>query len=258
MKTRNRFVAGALVCALAAPALAESGEGAQALASTRDTLAKWVETQQILSKEKRDWQLGREVLEQRIELLSNEISALETKVAAGRAAIAEADHERSDLARRDGALKSSTQNAAAKISALETGTLALLRAAPPVLAERVAPLRQRIPRDAARTTLSLAERWQNVIGILNEVNKFDREITVISEVRELPGGGTAEVKSLYLGLGQAYYVTPAGDAAGTGRPGPDGFEWTAADVLAGEISRAIAILHNEDVPAYVPLPVEIR
>ena len=72
------------------------------------------------------------------------------------------------------------------------------------------------------------------------------------------GGSTAEVKALYIGLGQAYYVTPTGDAAGVGQPTPDGWKWTPANDLAPEISRAIAILQNEEVPAFVPLPVTIE
>ena len=69
---------------------------------------------------------------------------------------------------------------------------------------------------------------------------------------------TAEVRALYIGLGQGYYVTVSGEAAGIGYPTPEGWRWTPQDGLADEISRAIAILQSEDVPAYVPLSVEIR
>jgi hypothetical protein len=122
----------------------------------------------------------------------------------------------------------------------------------------VAPLSQRMPDDPANTEVSLSERFQNVIGILNEVNKFNRDITVTNELRELPGGSMAEVTVVYLGLGQAYYVTSGGDGAGVGRPAADGWEWTAANHLAPEIFRTVEILKNAQPPAFVPLPVEIR
>jgi hypothetical protein len=126
------------------------------------------------------------------------------------------------------------------------------------LRQRVAPLSERLPDDSDRTEASLSQRFQNVIGILNEVNKFNRDITVTSELRTLSDGTVAEVQALYLGLGQAYYVTVDGSAAGVGRPGPEGWDWSSADEFAESISRAIAILRNEEVPAYVPVPVQIR
>jgi len=50
-------VAAALVC----HSYAQESAGDE-LESARATLAQWVETQQMISKEKEDWQLAREVL----------------------------------------------------------------------------------------------------------------------------------------------------------------------------------------------------
>jgi hypothetical protein len=58
---------------------------------------------------------------------------------------------------------------------------------------------------------------------LNEVNKFNREITVSSEVLTLSGGASAEVTALYVGIGKAYYVSRNGSAAGIGTASPDGW-----------------------------------
>jgi hypothetical protein len=235
-----------------------SADSTDDLQSTRETLAKWVETQQIISQEKQDWQLGKEVLEQRIELIEGEIALLEEKVAEIGESLAEADKERSKLLVEDKAYKSAAEGLNEVIGPLESKTLHLLGGLPDPIRDHVRPLSVRIPEEGAATKLTLGERFQNIIGILNEINKFNRDITVTSEIRALPGGGTAEVKALYIGLGQAYYVTPGGDAAGIGRPAADGWHWQPADELASEIQRAIAILQNEEVPAYVPLPVTIE
>jgi hypothetical protein len=144
------------------------------------------------------------------------------------------------------------------VGTLERKTLILTETLPGPIRERVKPLSQRIPADPAATELSLSQRFQNVIGILNEVNKFNSDITVTSEVLTLSDGTTAEVKALYVGLGQAYYVAASGNAAGVGHPTESGWEWTSADHLAPEVGRAVAILENAQVPAFVPLPVEIR
>jgi hypothetical protein len=249
----------ALAVVAVMPAVSEEPPAdAERLGSARETLAKWVETQQIISKEKKDWQVGKEMLEQRISLLKGEVAALGDKSAETRENITEADRNRMELISENNALKAGTSTLQRVIGPMETKVRSLLKSLPDPVRERVAPLAHRIPENSASTDLSLSERYQNVIGILNEVNKFNRDVTVTSEVRTLPGGTTAEVKALYLGLGQAYYVTASGDGAGFGRPTPDGWEWTPANELAPKIARVIAILQNQDVPAYVPLPVEIR
>jgi hypothetical protein len=252
------MTAGALLgVASHAQSDAASSSGDQ-LQSTRDTLARWVETQQIISKEKKDWQLGREVLSQRISLIESEINTLNERTEETRGHITEADKKRQELIDENAALKAASTSMVDVIASLEEKTRGLLAVLPRPIVERVEPLSQRIPSKPAETGLSLSERFQNVIGVLNEVNKFNRDITVATEVREMPDGVSAEVETIYFGLGQAYYVTASGDGAGVGRPSETGWAWSEADHLAERVIQAIAIVKNEQVPAYVSLPVEIR
>jgi gas vesicle protein len=252
------------MCAVTAVAAALGGHShaqesaAGELESARATLAQWVETQQMISKEKEDWQLAREVLQQRIELLLDEISSLREKIENTRESIASAEDRKAELAEQKRELKAASGTLESTIVSLEQRVRQLLPRLPRPIADKIAPLADRLPEDSADTAKSLSERYQNVVGILNSVNKFNREITLANEVRPLPDGNKAEVQTLYLGLGQAYYVSLNGKRAGVGRPGEDGWNWVAANRLAGEISHVIEILQNERVPAYVPLPAEIR
>lgn len=248
----------ALVLAFGAATAAAAQSDPASLAGARDTLAKWVETQQILSKEKRDWQTGREVLTQRIQLVNGEIAALETRIAETRASMGESERKRFETLERNGALKTATGALAESIGTVEDKTRRLVATFPEPLRAKVAPLVSRMPAPGAATPASLGERWQNVVGILNEANKFQRDVVVASEIRDLPGGSRAEVQTVYLGLAQAFYVTASGDAAGVGRPGAEGWTWTAANELAPDVTRVLKILRNESVPAFVPVPVEIR
>ena len=146
------------------------------------------------------------------------------------------------------------------VNALEERVRALLPRLPPPLRDRVKPLSQRLP-DPEKSTeikLSLSERFQNIVGILNEVNKFDREITTTSEIRSLPDGSSAEATALYFGIGQAYYASNTGNVAGTGTSSEKGWIWRPANDAAGRIAEAIAILKNEKVAAFVQLPVDIQ
>src|SRR5258706_16281119 len=85
-------------------------------------------------------------------------------------------------------------------------------------------LYQRIPENTGKTRVSAAERFQNVIGILNEVNTTNSDLTKSFEVHTLADGKPSEVRALYVGLTQAFYVS-AGGEAGIGRPTADGWKW---------------------------------
>ncbi|MCI0536584.1 MAG: hypothetical protein L0Z50_15295, partial [Verrucomicrobiales bacterium] len=52
-------------------------EEANSLGETRETLTKWVETRQLLSRTKTDWQADKETLEQSIKLFERELQSVE-------------------------------------------------------------------------------------------------------------------------------------------------------------------------------------
>ncbi|MDQ7008354.1 MAG: DUF3450 family protein [Acidobacteriota bacterium] len=259
MNIRDRIailVTAALVPAAAAAPPADGGRTTD-LEETRARLAKWVETQQVIAREKRDWKLGKEVLTERISILERQIAALDQKIEEAEKDLAEVAGKERELAARERELDRASVTLARRIPALEKATRALLDRLPDPLREKVSVLSRRLPRPGGARELSPAERYQNVIGILNEVNKFQREINLVSEIRELPSGKRAEVQTVYAGLGQAWYVTRDGSHAGLGRSGPDGWRWIAADPIAPQVTRLVKILENEEAPAYVPLPVTI-
>jgi chaperonin cofactor prefoldin len=259
MRTIGRFHARMGALLLAGAAASHAQEPAQPnLQSSRDTVAKWVETQQILAREKKDWQDGKEILERRVELLESEIRSLETKLEESRSTLGEADRRRYEVVSEGESLRVATAALAERVERLEGKVRTLLSRSPEPLRNRVAPLSQRLPAPGTATTLSLGERYQNAIGVLNEVNKFQRDVTVASEIRTLSDGARVEVQALYLGLAQGYYVTADGSAAGVGVPTDEGWDWTQSNDLAPAVQQAISILQNESVPAYVPLPVTLR
>lgn len=226
--------------------------------NTRAALEKWVETRRIISKEKHDFELGREMLTERIELVQREIESLRVKIGEAEKSITEADKKRAELLDENEKLKEASASLSGTVIKLEARTKEILKRLPDPIRERVKPLSQRFPENPAETKLSLGERFQNIVGVLNEVNKFNREITVTSEVRKLPDGTSAEVTALYIGIGQAYYVNGKGDVAGIGTASPEGRVWTPANKAAAGIARAIAILKNETAAAFVQLPIEIQ
>jgi FtsZ-binding cell division protein ZapB len=268
-------------CALLATGLplpAQSGAGApdRAAAQARTAeqvdgalavLDKWVENRRLIEKEKRDWALGRELLRERIDLIQREIEGLRARIAEADQSIAEADRKRAELLAENEHLKSGTAALGEQAQQFEAGLRALLPRLPEPLLARVQMLSQRLPAPPAEPAKDgappakvpeLGDRWLTIVGLLNECDKFQREIVQTSEVRKLGDGTSAEVTTIYLGLARAYYVTADRRAAGVGRPTADGWVWTPLNDAGPAIADAIAIFENKQVARYVPLPVRVE
>jgi FtsZ-binding cell division protein ZapB len=226
--------------------------------NVRTTLEKWIGTRRLISKEKQDWALGKEMLNEQIKLVQREITSLSEKITKAQESITDADKKRLELEAENNKFKDASVTLKTILEKLEARTLALNKRLPDPIRERIKPLSQRLPEDPNETKLSFAQRFQNVIGVLNEVNKFNREITVTSEVRTLADGNVAEVTAIYIGLGQAYYIGANGTVAGVGRPSQDDWIWESANEVADKIADAVAILKNEKVAGFIPLPVKVQ
>jgi hypothetical protein len=254
------FVLAVLVCGqtlLTAQAGAGAADKSPSLEETRLTMGKWIETQQIIAKERKDWQQGKEILLGRLELVKKEVSTLADKIKLASASVAEAGKRRGELQAEQDQLKAAGARLTEIICGLESEVRKMSKSIPEPIRARLQPLYLRVPDDPAKTRASTAERFQNVLGILNELNKANNEISVSYEVRTLADGKPAEVRVMYLGLAQAYYVSANGEA-GIGRPTLEGWVWTPSRAVSADVLMALEILQGKQSPAFVPLPVKIQ
>jgi transposase-like protein len=229
---------------------------AEELDITREALSKWVETRKLISEEKQKWELEREVLGDRIDLVRAERDSLSKKIHETQSLITDADKKREDLVKENDALKNASATLINRIFTLEQDVLAVLPTLPEPVQDRIKPLSQRIPK-TEETDLALSERYQNVIGIVNELNKGAGEITVVSEIKKLGDGTTAEVQTLYVGYACAYACNNNADKAFIGRPTAEGWVWEQNDAIAQQVADSISILKNEKVAEFIPLPVNV-
>jgi chromosome segregation ATPase len=249
--------------ALASATAAQQSDGSDEAAvgaridSTREILDRWVETRRIISEEVREWALGKEILESRVDVVKRDLDTAKERVVETEKSITDADRKRAELVGQSETLKSASAELAATAALLEARVKDLVRRLPDPIREKIRPLSQRLPEDSAKSELSIAVRFQNLVGIVNEVNKFAREITMTSEIRKLADGSSAEVTVVYLGISQAYYAGSAGKIAGFGTSGADGWTWTVANDMAPQVSKLIAILKNESPAEFVPLPLKV-
>lgn len=234
------------------------GATARRVEDTRVALAQWAQTERLISKERKDWALGKELLADRIDLVKREISALRDRVAEAEKSITSADTKKSELVEASERLKRASAGLAATVSKLEARTKQLLERLPDPIREKVKPLSQRIPEDPAETEQGLGKRFESVIGVLNEINKFNGQITKRTEVRTLDDGAVVEVTAIYVGIGQGYFVNARSDIAGVGTSTPDGWVWIRRDAAAKAVAKVVAILDSEAPAEFVKLPLELK
>jgi hypothetical protein len=224
----------------------------------RSTLEKWVETRQLISRTKSDWQSDKEMLEQTCQLLERELKELGEQSAKLSTNHLQVEKER---AQAEATLASSeeTLDQARQFAAdFEAQVRIVVPQFPGPLQELLRPLLDRLPSDPASTKMAPTERMQVIVGILSELDKFNSAVSVFSEKRRDPKGEELAVETVYVGLGAAYFVSDSGKFAGTGMPGPNGWEWTSAPEIGPLVKEVVRIYRNERPARFVSLPAVIR
>ncbi len=228
------------------------------LAQTRSQLKEWVETRQIISQEKADWITEDAILTDTESLLTAELERLTAALKDVNASATAADEDRSELAAKKETLSAASAVVDGSIGALETELKAIIPTLPAPLVEKIKPLIRRLPDDPNNTKMSLGERVQNIVGILSQADKFNTTITQTSESREIEGGKLVEVRTLYWGLGQAYYVDAAAEYAGIGYPTATGWEWPRIEGAGLEIKRLLDVYEGTEEIQFISVPARIK
>ncbi len=233
------------------------------LGLSRELLNKYYETRKLLGKEQADWKLGQEVLKSRVELLESQFTELTTKTEEENKQITTADTEREKLEAEAAELLAIQENQLGTVEKMEARVRALWKMLPLTLQAKLQPQYDGMPdplKKADEIKATSAERFLKVLAILNEVNKFHADIHVVNERRKLKDSREVEVRTIYFGLGAAYFAgtDETADIAGMGAPGPEGWIWKETPEFAAAIDTLIGMNKGEKVAGFVPLPVEIR
>lgn len=242
------------------PLLAQAGsaeQNAETIKQSRETLAQWIETQRIISQEESSWKTSKLTLEGRVALVQQELDGYTGRIARSNKDVTAEDTRKATLQRELDSAKAAPVALTEAAGQLEAKVRALKGVLPDPVFKKVEALYQRIPDDPKTTKVSLAERFQNILGILNEADKANNDMIVLSEVREVAGAKPTEVETVYVGLAQAYFVNSDRDFAGVGRPVNGKWEWKRMDEIAGEVAEVLAVMSTKSKPKFVHLPARI-
>jgi hypothetical protein len=226
----------------------------------RTALEQWLETRRVESRERADWAVERELLTDSDRFLREERERLQALLDELEERQDATETERLELSTEREALDATTAIIETALPALEKQLLRLAGGFPSPLHDQVSPLLRRIPTDDRQSRLGVAERLQNIVGILGEADKFNGTLTLTREIREEADSGIppGEVRTLYIGMSMAYFIDGSGRRAGMGFPGPDGWEWQATDAHAAAIRDLIDDYEGSGNIRLVRLPAKLR
>lgn len=256
MKTVISLIAAMAMILAPAGLLAQAADPSP-LDESLSKLSEWVQVRSLISEEKADWEIEKLTIEDIIVVFEKEISELDEQIKAAEEVTSQADEKRLGLLEERDALRDVAAEVAKVVAGQERAMKLMLPRLPEPLLQEIKPLVDRLPKDPDDTTLSLSQRMQNLVGILAQVDKFNGTVDLVVELREFGGDNLLEVKTLYFGLGAAYYVDGSGQHAGIGTPGDDGWVWEERPDLIPLITELVGYYEGVGEPAYVTLPVNI-
>jgi gas vesicle protein len=223
----------------------------------RTNLKKWLETRQLISQEEKKWKEQKQLLQDRVDLMKSQITKIEDKIEKAKKDLESTQEKKEKLQKERDTVQASLSVFENSVEGMEVSTLRLVKQLPSPVKKKVEMFSQEIPEKGEDTPLSIANRYINMMGIMNEVNKFAKNVKVTTEVREMDGKESVEVKVIYFGLGAAYFCNQDGSIGGMGHPTVDGWKWERRDEIAPLVASQIARYRNEKPAQYDALPVKV-
>lgn len=252
-RTRRAGLASLLLLAAATAAGDTS-----VLETTQNTLGKWVETRQLISRTRADWKADQEMLQRTVAMFAGELESLAEQSRTVGTNSLEVARQRAEAEVQKAGLEAGLDVLARGLAPLEARLRQIASVLPPPLLKTVQTLVDRLPEEAAAAGVPPLKRLQTAITLMNEIEKFNAMVTLSPEMRQDPSGGEIKVQVLYLGLAQAWFVDEAGGFAGSGVPGTSGWDWTVREDAGARIKRVIAMYEEKQPTEFVALPVEIK
>ena len=138
---------------LSAAFAAAGAEPENKLSATRGTLEKWVETRQLVSKTRSDWQTDKETIDQTIALFERELKAVEEQMAKVTTNSNQADKERAQAEAAIKAANDSLEPSQKFAADFEGQLVKLVPKLPQPLQDILKPLLAKLPSDPANTKM---------------------------------------------------------------------------------------------------------
>lgn len=227
------------------------------LDNARNAVTQWVEVEKTISTESIEWEEKKQLLNDLIAVAQADINRMKSQIDEAKAATDLSETRRKELVlekEKNAVLSGQVKDF---LGPFESKISEMSKRFPKPLRLKLEPMLARIPGDPEKATSGIASRMQVVIGILTEIQRFDRSITTDEELLDLPEGGTLEIYTIHFGLGASYYISSDGAQGGVGVAASTGWQWEQRNELVKSIKQAIDLTKGKSMQAnFLPLPVK--
>lgn len=216
---------------------------------TQQAVSDYVFSRQQIAQSKNEWKVYKEVSDRRIEFFESEIESLLAQIEAAENTVSSAQETISAKQDEIAVLRRANKVVLDLAPEYEARIRNLSKSLPPPLTTKLSAL-----LDSLGKPKQAAQRMAIVIGILNEIDKFNSEWTIDGDQV-----GNTTVNVLYMGLAMGFYADENGAVGGIMVPTADGWERREDNSLAPAISTLIKYRLGEVKPAtFIALPIEIN
>lgn len=227
----------------------------------RGSVREWIETMQKIQAEEDAWERDSEVLKSYKEGLTKEIEDLKEQIERVKVRKEGGDKQSLDkLAERD-RLAAAQEELAKQVRVLEQGLAEKLPVFPVPLRQQakvavaIEALQKSLQLPPEKQNEEVSKRLFNAIELLAEVEKFQQQVHLHSELRKDSQGREFKMQVVYFGLAMAYGVNEDGSFAVAGRPEKDGWKFTDRPELAPQIQQLVTSAGSEKDATFTQLPL---
>ena len=223
----------------------------------RSTLSELVQTKKDIVESKAAWETDKEILKATIASLKDELELLESQIEESEKERAESDNTRARLNETRSTLDAQLDGFTEVVAGFEQKVISILPYLPEPLLDQIAKLTDKLPRDG-KSTQDAPRRALIVLGILQDIDKFQNSVKTYRLLLEIDGTPAKEYSVMFYGLGTAFFVDENVTTAGFGTPSATGWQWTTDNLLAQRVFDAIEIAEKKKLAEFVALPVTVE
>ena len=229
-----------------------------ALDNTRNAIQEWVNTEQLISIEKKQWREEKRSIEDILKILAAEKKELNRQVTLAKETTTRADEKRAALVAELSSYQEISSVLELRLEDFERQISLIDPYLPDILRKELSPQMARIKFISVGIAYSVSERAQTVLNILSQIAKFDRKLTLTTATRTNSQNEEIEVRVLYLGLSRAFYVNRGATVGGYGVPSESGWRWQQDNDLSETIARSMDVYEAKLSPEFVMLPMKVE
>lgn len=215
---------------------------------------EWVKTRAETVRADTEWSGQRGLMEALVGALDERAKLIEEKMEHEKSRTALEREELDGLTVKNAQAGAALQDSEARLKTLAKA-LAELR---PMLPPRLSAGLDLAFKSLADEGLSVGDRMQHTMTVLNRCAQFNRAISCNEEVLAIDGEPAPKsLDVIYWGLSHGYALDRAAGKAWFGSPGPQGWRWTPRPEAAAGIARLVAIATDKADPDFVVVPATL-